>query len=62
MPADPAVFVQTDGKTVIDSRLDVAAVDILGGRLGGNGVIQAGTVTIGPGGILAPGNSPGTLR
>jgi hypothetical protein len=59
LPSDPEVFSQTGGKTVIDNVL-VAEVDILGGRLGGHGVIDGG-VTIGPGGILAPGNSPGTL-
>jgi hypothetical protein len=61
LPSDPRDFVQTEGKTVIDKILIVDAVDILGGRLGGHGVIKAGTVTIGPGGILGPGNSPGIL-
>lgn len=61
LPSDPRDFVQTGGKTVIDTVLSADAVDILGGRLGGHGLIQAETVTIGPGGILGPGNSPGIL-
>jgi len=61
LPSDPRKFVQTSGKTVIDDRLTVPEVEILGGRLGGHGVIDATKVTIGPGGTLAPGNSPGVL-
>lgn len=58
----PSNFVQTSGKTVVDSLLSADTVDILGGRLGGHGTIQTATLTIGAGATLAPGNSPGVLK
>jgi hypothetical protein len=57
----PTTFVQTSGKTIIDTLLSRDTVDIIGGRLGGHGTIQAATVTIGAGATLGPGNSPGVL-
>lgn len=54
-------FVQTEGKTLVNNVLVSDSVNILGGRLGGNGTIQSASVTIGAGATLGPGNSPGTL-
>jgi hypothetical protein len=59
-PLNPDNFVQTSGHTVVDDVLGVSVVEIQGGSLGGHGTI-VGMVTIGPGGALTPGNSPGIL-
>ncbi|WP_419816090.1 autotransporter-associated beta strand repeat-containing protein [Glacieibacterium sp.] len=50
-----------EGKTLVDGMLGLTAVTVASGAtLGGHGLI-AGSVNIADGGILAAGNSPGTL-
>ncbi|MFG6488662.1 beta strand repeat-containing protein [Roseateles sp. BYS78W] len=54
-------FVQYDGLTRVDGRLNQAGgIDIEGGKLAGLGQFN-GPVTIGASGQITPGNSPGTL-
>ena len=54
-------FSQGDGSTQVDGTLGASLIDIAGGLISGSGVLQ-GDVRVGPGGTLAPGNSPGTLQ
>lgn len=52
-------FVQTSGQTIVNGTLNsVPAVQILGGKLSGSGIINANVIM---GGKLSPGNSPGIL-
>jgi len=50
----------TTGTLLVNGTLGAIRVTVSGGTLGGNGVIN-GTVTVQPGGRLAPGNSIGVL-
>jgi hypothetical protein len=56
-----STFSQTAGSVVNDGTVDLARVDILGGSVSGSGTWDVGTITVGPGAVVEPGSSPGTM-
>ncbi len=50
----------TGGKLVVNGSLAGSAVNLAGGRLGGSGTV--GGLSVGTGGVIAPGNSIGTMN
>jgi hypothetical protein len=58
-PSDPRVYLQENGRTVVNGVLVSDLIDIQGGYLGGSGTLQ-GDVIIGAAAMMNPGNSPGT--
>ena len=50
----------SQGKLLVDGWLTNSAVSVNGGTLGGRGYLSS--VTVNPGGQLAPGDAPGTLN
>ncbi len=55
-----ANYIQTAGETIVDGSLDVNSVSVDGGVLSGGGNINS-NVFNSNGGLVSPGNSPGTL-
>ncbi len=53
-------YVQTAGLTIVDGELEANLVTLSGGVLAGSGLIDADVVNTG--GLINPGNSPGTLN
>ena len=56
----PGTYIQTAGLTKNMGSMTQSSIQINGGILSGTGIIT-GNVTIGAGGAVQPGNSPGTL-
>jgi hypothetical protein len=54
-------YTQEQGLTVVNGELVADSISIYGGTLKGSGII-AGNTYIGAGGLVNPGNSPGTLK
>lgn len=56
----PGSFIQYAGTTIVNGQFGGSGIEILGGVLSGAGTLT-GPTTIGGGGTIEPGNSPGSL-
>ena len=63
--SNPSQYTQTAGNTIVNGRLEQGIIDIQGGTLSGNGIVNSfySPLTVGPGATIRPGDlGIGTLN